>query len=548
MKLLFIDLEYANFKNKSICELSIIALDSEDEKPISMNYIINPHDTFDDGCIKMHGITPEIVNTKPSFKDVWRDIESLFINSIVVGHNVATSDLEGLYKNLINNEIQVPEIYYICTYELSKLLIPKYCVRDYSLNSLYFYYNLNIENQNNSIEKLYTYYKFAIEILSNFKHNIEEHINRFEPIKISSGIDYHTNVSLKKDIHTLYGTIEGFLLDEEIDDEEINYLVKWKKKYKTFDSYKDISEIIKCIDEILIDEKVTIYEVKKLKDIVKRYLDVISTSAITLATQILNGIISGISLNQRINIDECICLQKWLYENSFLIGHYPFDKIFNSIEQILQDGVITMQEEKIILSETNKLLHPIEKLKKDLYTLEGKTIYLSGDFVFGTIQEVEEVLKQQGYLITNNKESADVILYGGYTEVLSSDGVYLREGEDNWGYDTPLNKILFNYIKKRGMTTTQAYKAANMSKQMMYKLRWNENYHPSKKNLCAFAIALKLDLNETLSLLSSIGYTLSEDQDFDKVIIKSIKNKNYNIEKIEEELLYKYDIDWTSRR
>ena len=56
------------------------------------------------------------------------------------------------------------------------------------------------------------------------------------------------------------------------------------------------------------------------------------------------------------------------------------------------------------------------------------------------------------------------------------------------------------------------------------------------------------DLNETLSLLSSIGYTLSEDQDFDKVIIKSIKNKNYNIEKIEEELLYKYDIDWTSRR
>ena len=40
MKLLFIDLEYANFKNKSICELSIIALDSEDEKPISMNYII----------------------------------------------------------------------------------------------------------------------------------------------------------------------------------------------------------------------------------------------------------------------------------------------------------------------------------------------------------------------------------------------------------------------------------------------------------------------------------------------------------------------------
>ena len=547
MKFLFIDFEYANFKYKSICEMALIIFDTDLKEPVTKKYLINPNDQFDDGCKKMHGITPELVSNKPLFNEVWSDVEKYFINSVVVGHNVATSDLDGLYKNLKKYNISMPEIYYICTYELAKLLIPKYEVKDYSINSLCYYFNIPYSITDNSMDKLYSYYKIALKILKNFKPNIEEYINRFEPMNINLNIDYHTNASLKKDIHKLYGILEGFLLDEEIDTVEIDFLIDWKNKYQKYSSYQDIQGIINCIDDIIKDNTVTVQEVIKLKDITKRYLDVISTSPITIATQILNGIMTGISVDSKFNIEECMCLRNWLYENSFLVGHYPFDKIYSCIEQVLYDEMITPQEEKMILDETNKLLNPIEKLRKEVYSLEGKKIYLTGDFVFGSIEEVEAALKSQGFLITKDKTKADVVFCGGYTKELQGDGNYIREGNEAFCVDTPLNRILFSHIKRKGMKAVDAYKAAHMPKQMMSKLVNERDYHPNKKNLCAFAIALELDLNETNHLLSSIGYVLSENLDFDKVIIDNIKNNNYDIDDIENEL-NDYGIDWTTKR
>lgn len=548
MKYTFLDLEYSNFSNKSICEISLIVIDDQKNKPQVNKYLVNPNDKFDSGCISMHGIDFSKVKSKPTFKEIWPKIENYFTNSVIVGHNIATSDLDGLYKNLVRYNIQVPEIYYICTYDLAKQLIPRNVLKDYSLNSLYFYYNINIENNNDSLEKLYDYYKLSEKIISNFKNNIEDCINRFEPVQFIKTIDFHTNVSLKKDIHTLYGMIEGFLLDEKIDFEEVMYLYEWRHKYEKYKSYDDIRNIIECINEITKDNIVTLDEMIKIKDITRRYLDVMSTSAITLATQILNGIISGISSDDQINIDECMALKRWMYENSYLIGHYPFDKIFSLIEQILHDEYISEEEEKILLSEIDKLLNPIKELKDKIYSFEGKKIFITGQFVYGTTKEVETALKEQGYLVTTNKKEADVVYYGGYAEDLPSDGYNLKEGTDALCVDTPLNKILFSYIKRKGMTTTEVYKAANMPKQMMSKLKWQPNYHPNKKNLCAFAIALKMNLNETKNLLSTIGYTLSENQDFDRVIIENIKKQNYDIKKIEEELYVKYNIDWTNKR
>ena len=62
--------------------------------------MVDPEDGFNEHSVKVHGITASRVHGSPSFKDVWPSIEKYFTNAVVVGHNVAGSDLDALIKNL----------------------------------------------------------------------------------------------------------------------------------------------------------------------------------------------------------------------------------------------------------------------------------------------------------------------------------------------------------------------------------------------------------------------------------------------------------------
>ena len=53
---------------------------------------------------------------------------------------------------------------------------------------------------------------------------------------------------------------------------------------------------------------------------------------------------SGIVCDSEVSVGECTNLRNWLYDNSFLRGHYPFDKIMDLLETVLQDNIITKEE------------------------------------------------------------------------------------------------------------------------------------------------------------------------------------------------------------
>ena len=99
---------------------------------------------------------------------------------------------------------------------------------------------------------------------------------------------------------------------------------------------------------------------------------------------------------------------------------------------------------------------------------------------------------------------------------------------------------LFDYIDKSGMTDVECYKKANVSKQTFSKLKSNPGYKPSKQTAVAFAIALKLDFEQTQDLLESVGLALSRSTVFDKIIRYCIKNKIYNIIEVNE-ILFEFD-------
>ncbi len=117
---------------------------------------------------------------------------------------------------------------------------------------------------------------------------------------------------------------------------------------------------------------------------------------------------------------------------------------------------------------------------------------------------------------------------------LKSLSSYLKE------MDKPFIETLFDYIDRKGLTDVECYKMANVDRKTFNKLKNNPKQKPSKQTAIAFAIALKLDFDETQHLLSTAGLTLSRSNVFDKIIRYFIKCGNYNIYEINE-ALFEFD-------
>ncbi len=98
--------------------------------------------------------------------------------------------------------------------------------------------------------------------------------------------------------------------------------------------------------------------------------------------------------------------------------------------------------------------------------------------------------------------------------------------------DTFQQYLLF-LMKQKGLSPSQVYKRAIITKQLFSKIKLNPNYHPDKATAMRLCVGAELNLDETKDLLARAGYALSPCDKRDIIFSFFIENKIHDMIEID---------------
>ena len=384
----FFDIETPNLRNDRICSIGLVVTDNYGSVEHSDYVLINPEARFDNRNMEIHGIAPVDVQTAPVFSEVWENrLAEYFNGAFVVAHN-ASFDLAVLFKTISAYQIAKPQIDYACTMRMASQL---HISSSSGLPALCSSLGVTMETHHNALSDA----RACSEVFWKMVPKIElSHL--FTPYTFREAIGERrvSDQVITKAMVDLYGYLVGLSIDGTISSEEIQTLRQWINDHKDLSRDPRIKYVFSVINHIIADGLVTIDERRMLFDIARSFVVEVSYKEETLAMQELLGILQGVVADEVINAREARNLLDWIDDHEEFASNRVVEPVFALLEESLEDGIVTKEEEAALLGAINGVLNPSEETES--IEIAGKTFCLSGDFCHGPKSKVEEYIVEHG--------------------------------------------------------------------------------------------------------------------------------------------------------
>ena len=124
-----IDFETAHGKRWSICQVGLVRVENGVITNELSLLVQPPNNFYWDRFIDIHGITPEITRSAPTFDQIWHLVEPFIKNQLVVAHNGLCFDFPVLAQTLNYYGVAAPDYEKQCTYRIYKDNLFSLCQR-----------------------------------------------------------------------------------------------------------------------------------------------------------------------------------------------------------------------------------------------------------------------------------------------------------------------------------------------------------------------------------------------------------------------------------
>ena len=184
--------------------------------------------------------------------------------------------------------------------------------------------------------------------------------------------------------------------------------------------------------------------------------------------------------------------------------------------------LVVFDQKSFVLSE--KLISGIDAF------LEEHEVNMLADEEYGKAY-AEELRRENAWRRRRQREQTPVLM----SQALPA-GKTLEEFVDR--EEDSFRDRLFRLIDERGLSDSEVYIRANLTRQVFSKIRNNPDYHPKKTTAFALSIALELDMKTMLDLLSRAGLTFSPGSRTDLIVEYFVTNENYDTGQIDAALFH----------
>ena len=220
-----------------------------------------------------------------------------------------------------------------------------------------------------------------------------------------------------KALNTLKGILSGIVIDDVVNESEINNLKDWVSQHSLLIQRNQFKEFMSAINGYLQNEIPKSEFIQDLIYLCQAYeSDNYYYNGITSDLQILNGLCQGILADNNVNDEEISGLNNWLTAHKHLNGLWPYDELNTIVENILADGIITLDDTELLhafISQfaANEKPNPIDEILGNILSIyavnpkveiSGKSFSFTGILQSYKRSEAVKYVEQFGGTSTSN--------------------------------------------------------------------------------------------------------------------------------------------------